>query len=183
MPFQETSIAGLWIFEPKVFSDERGYFYESFNHRNFVEATQFQNAFVQDNHSLSHYGVMRGMHFQLPPHDQAKLVRVIRGKVLDVAVDIRQHSETFGKYESVMLSDENKKQLFIPSGFAHGFVVLSQEAEVLYKCDNYYAPKSESGIIYNDAAVQIDWQIPEGDMIISSKDQALKTLNELEPVF
>lgn len=183
MPFQETNIQGLWVFEPRVFEDNRGYFFESYNHNTFVEATGIDNAFVQDNHSFSTYGVMRGLHFQKPPHDQAKLVRVIAGKVLDVAVDIRKNSETFGKYFSVELSAENKKQLYIPRGFAHGFVVLGESAELLYKCDNFYTPQAEGGIIFNDKDIDIDWQIPEKDMIVSEKDLLLKSLKELEDIF
>jgi dTDP-4-dehydrorhamnose 3,5-epimerase len=178
MPYHQTHISGLWIFEPKVIQDERGFFYESFNHRNFVEATAFTGHFVQDNHSLSAYGVMRGLHCQLPPHDQSKLVRTIKGTILDVAVDARTDSPTYKKYFSVVLSAENKKQLFIPKGFLHGFVVLSEDAELLYKCDHYYAPSAEAGVIYNDSELGIDWQIPEEDMIISEKDLKLKPLVE-----
>ncbi|MCU0444904.1 MAG: dTDP-4-dehydrorhamnose 3,5-epimerase [Microscillaceae bacterium] len=183
MPFQTTEIKGLWIFEPRIFEDERGFFYESYNHRVFCETTGFAGEFVQDNHSYSHYGVMRGLHLQLPPHDQSKLVRVVAGKVYDVAVDLRGGSPTYGKYVGVELSTENKRQFFIPRGFAHGFVVLSESAELLYKCDNYYAPGAESGIIYNDEDINIDWQIPVKDMIISGKDLALKPLKESEIVF
>lgn len=183
MPFLKGNLEGLWIFEPRVFEDERGFFYESYNHQNFVEAVSFQSAFVQDNHSFSNYGVLRGLHFQLPPYAQAKLVRVIRGEVLDVAVDIRKNSPTFGQYQSVVLSAENKKQLFIPAGFAHGFVTLSPEAEFLYKCDNYYAPQSESGIIFNDPAIGIDWQIPTDKAILSPKDLKLLPLAECQNSF
>lgn len=183
MPFQETNIQGLWLFEPKVFEDNRGYFFESYNHHAFVEATGIDKPFVQDNHSFSTYGVMRGLHFQKPPHDQAKLVRVIAGKVLDVAVDIRKNSTTFGQYVAVELSAENKKQFYIPSGFAHGFVVLSESAELLYKCDNFYAPQAEGGILYNDKGIHIDWQVPEKDMIVSDKDLILKPLSDLEDIF
>lgn len=183
MPFQETDIQGVWIFEPRVFEDNRGYFFESYNHNAFVKATGIDKAFIQDNHSFSTYGVMRGLHFQKPPHDQAKLVRVVAGKVLDVAVDIRKKSKTFGQYVAVELSSENKKQLYIPSGFAHGFVVLSKSAELLYKCDNFYAPQAEGGIIFNDKDINIDWQIPEKDMIVSDKDLVLKTLVAIEDMF
>lgn len=178
MPYQQTPIQGLWVFEPRVFRDHRGFFYESFNYRNFVEATGFTGNFVQDNHSLSIKGVMRGLHCQLPPHDQSKLVRTIRGEVLDVAVDIRKGSPTYKQYFSVVLSSENKKQLFIPKGFLHGFVVLSEEAELLYKCDHYYHPGSEAGVIYNDPELGIDWQTDDEEMVISEKDLALKTLAE-----
>lgn len=177
MTFSETKIKGLWVFEPRIFEDERGFFYESFNHKQFVETTGFEGAFVQDNHSFSRYGVMRGLHLQLPPHDQSKLVRVVQGEVLDVAVDLRKNSSTYGKYESVVLSQENKKQFFIPRGFAHGFVVLSNTAELLYKCDNYYAPSHESGVIYNDSDINIDWKVPLEDLIISSKDNLLQSLS------
>jgi dTDP-4-dehydrorhamnose 3,5-epimerase len=176
MPFQETEIKGLWIFEPRLFEDNRGYFFESYNHRQFVEATGFEGSFVQDNHSLSYFGVMRGLHLQLPPYQQSKLIRVIEGEVLDVAVDVRKDSPTYGKHFSIILSAQNKRQLFIPVGFAHGFVVLSQNAELLYKCDNYYAPQAESGILFNDSDLKINWQIPEDKLIISEKDLALPTL-------
>lgn len=178
MPYQPTPISGLWVFEPRIFTDERGFFYESYNHRNFVEATGFQGRFVQDNHSFSHYGVMRGLHCQLPPHVQAKLVRVIQGNVLDVAVDMRLGSPTYGQHFSIELSHENRKQLFIPKGFLHGFVVLSQTAEVLYKCDHYYAPTAESGVIYNDPDLGIDWKVPASDIIVSGKDALLKSFQE-----
>ena len=183
MPFIQGDLAGLWIFEPKVFEDERGYFFESYNHKRFVEATGFEGEFVQDNHSLSKYGVMRGIHFQVPPHAQSKLVRVLRGRVVDIAVDLRKTSSTFGKYQAVELSAENKKQFFIPVGFGHAFVVLSEEAEVLYKCDNYYAPGYESGIIYNDSGIGIDWPIDPNAMIVSTKDQSLVTLQENKNLF
>ncbi|MDX2306078.1 MAG: dTDP-4-dehydrorhamnose 3,5-epimerase [Microscillaceae bacterium] len=183
MPFIQGNLAGLWIFEPRVFEDERGYFFESYNHKVFVEATGFEGFFVQDNHSLSKFGVMRGIHFQKPPHAQSKLVRVLRGTVLDVAVDLRQGSLTFGKYQAIELSAENKKQFFIPVGFGHAFVVLSQEAEVLYKCDNYYAPGYEGGIIYDDPDVGIEWSINPKEMIVSGKDQGLGMLSESTGIF
>ena len=183
MPFVEGDLKGLWIFEPRVFEDERGYFFESYNHKTFVEGTGFQGEFVQDNHSLSKYGVMRGIHFQVPPHAQSKLVRVLRGHVLDIAVDLRTDSPTFGKHQMIELSAENKKQFFIPVGFGHAFVVLSDEAEVLYKCDNYYAPGYESGIIYNDPDVGIDWPIDPAAMIVSAKDQGLETLEGNKKLF
>ncbi len=183
MPFIPGKINGIWIFEPRVFEDHRGFFYESFNYKQFAEATGFHRNFVQDNHSLSYYGVMRGLHFQIPPHAQAKLVRVIRGEILDVAVDIRKDSPTFGQHESLVISSDNKKQLLLPAGFAHGFVVLSEEAEVLYKCDQYYAPGYEGGIIYNDPDLNIDWKVPVDKLIISGKDQALKALSMSENPF
>lgn len=176
MPFTRGELEGLWIFEPRLFEDHRGYFFESYNHKVFVEATGFDGTFVQDNHSLSKYGVMRGIHFQKPPYAQSKLIRVLRGHVLDVAVDLRVNSPTFGKYQSVEISAENRKQFFIPAGFGHAFVVLSEEAEVLYKCDQYYAPSYESGIIYNDPYIGIQWPIHPEDMIISDKDKSLGLL-------
>lgn len=169
MPFIETGIPGLLVFEPKVFEDSRGYFYESYNAQTFLQQG-ISIQFVQDNQSKSSYGVIRGLHFQNAPHAQAKLVRALAGKILDVAVDIRAGSPTYGKVFTVELSAENKKQLFIPAGFAHGFSVLSQVAEVMYKCDNYYNKQSEGGIIYNDPTLKIDWQIPAGSEIVSDKD-------------
>lgn len=166
----KTEIEGLVIIEPEVFSDERGYFFESFSQREFEEKV-CKTVFVQDNESKSIYGVLRGLHFQKPPFAQAKLVRVVSGKVLDVAVDIRKGSPTFGKHVSVELSGANKRQLFIPRGFAHGFAVLSNEAVFQYKCDNYYAPDYEDGILWNDPALEIDWKIPMKDVILSEKDK------------
>ena len=166
----KTHIDGVVIIEPKVFGDERGYFFESFSEEWFRENV-CDTQFVQDNESKSKYGVLRGLHFQKTPFAQAKLVRVVKGRVLDVAVDIRKDSPTFGKHVAVELSEENKRQFFIPRGFAHGFVVLSDEAVFQYKCDNYYAPQSEGGIIWNDPELNIDWQIPEEDIILSEKDK------------
>lgn len=166
----QTHIEDVFIIEPKVFGDERGYFFESFSEEWFRKNV-CDTQFVQDNESKSKYGVLRGLHFQKAPYAQAKLVRVIKGRVLDVAVDIRKDSPAFGKHVAVELSDENKRQFFIPRGFAHGFVVLSDEAVFQYKCDNYYAPQSESGIIWNDPDLNIDWQIPEEDIILSEKDK------------
>jgi dTDP-4-dehydrorhamnose 3,5-epimerase len=180
MPYIETPIQGLYIFEPHLFHDERGYFYESFNLKQFSEATGFEGNFVQDNHSYSHYGVMRGLHLQLPPHAQSKLVRVVVGEVYDVAVDVRKNSPTYKQYFGIKLSAANQKQFFIPKGFAHGFVVLSEYAELLYKCDEYYAPQAESGILYNDKDLNIDWQIPEDKIIVSKKDLLLKPLNQID---
>lgn len=171
----KTEIEGVVIIEPKIFGDERGYFFESFSQREFEEKV-CKTVFVQDNESKSGYGVLRGLHFQKPPYAQSKLVRVVKGRVLDVAVDIRENSPTFGKHISVELSGENKRQFFIPRGFAHGFVVLSEEAVFQYKCDNYYAPDYEDGILWNDPALNIDWQIPEEDVILSEKDSRLGTL-------
>ncbi|TAE70057.1 MAG: dTDP-4-dehydrorhamnose 3,5-epimerase [Bacteroidetes bacterium] len=180
MPFVTTPIQGLYVFEPRLFVDERGYFYESFNLKQFSEATGFEGNFVQDNHSYSTYGVMRGLHLQLPPNAQSKLVRVVNGEVYDVAVDVRKKSPTYGQHFGVNLSAENKKQFFIPQGFAHGFVVLSESAELLYKCDNYYAPQSESGLLYNDKDLNIDWKVSADKMLVSGKDLLLKTLKETE---
>lgn len=171
----KTEIEGVVIIEPKVFGDERGYFFESFSQREFEEKV-CKTVFVQDNESKSKYGVLRGLHFQKPPYAQAKLVRVIKGKVLDVAVDIREESPTFGKHVAVELSEENKRQIFIPRGLAHGFAVLSDEAVFQYKCDNYYAPDYEDGILWNDPKLGIDWKIPEEDVILSEKDKRSRTL-------
>lgn len=179
MPFLKTTIEGLLLFEPRLFEDERGYFYESFNQKEFFNATGLDLPFVQDNHSLSKFGVIRGLHFQKPPFEQAKLIKVVRGKIFDVAVDIRPNSPTYGKWLGFELSAENKKQLYIPRGFAHGFVVLSDWAEVLYKCDNYYAPQAEGGIIYNDKTLQIDWQLESKDIIVSRKDSLLPTFQNI----
>jgi dTDP-4-dehydrorhamnose 3,5-epimerase len=183
MPFTAAPIDGLWIFEPRLLEDERGYFFESYNHRQFTEAIGFEGVFVQDNQSLSKYGVMRGLHCQRPPFAQAKLIRVTRGEVWDVAVDLRKDSATYGQYFGLILSAENKRQFFIPRGFAHGFVVLSAEADLLYKCDNYYAPQCETGIIFDDRDLNIDWQIPDKDLMVSQKDLALKTLRASEIIF
>ena len=179
MKIIKTDIPDLLIVEPEVFGDNRGYFFESFSQRKFEQATGVKVDFVQDNESLSAYGVVRGLHFQKSPHEQAKLVRVVRGKVLDVALDLRPESPTYGQYTAVELSDENHRQLFIPKGFAHGFSVLSEEAVFQYKCDDYYAPECEEGIAYNDPDLAIDWQIPEDKMIVSAKDKNRKTLKEL----
>lgn len=181
MLIKETEISGAFIIEPQLFEDSRGFFYESFNQRKFNEAVGQEVIFVQDNQSFSKYGVIRGLHFQKPPFSQAKLVRVISGEVLDVAVDVRKNSPTFGKYISITLSAENKLQLFIPRGFAHGFVVLSKTAEFLYKCDNVYSPLHDSGIVYNDEDLHINWQIPEHELIMSEKDKKLQRLKDVLP--
>jgi dTDP-4-dehydrorhamnose 3,5-epimerase len=177
MPFVKTNIPGLLIFEPIVFEDNRGYFFESFNELAYNEAG-INIDFVQDNQSWSKYGVIRGLHYQLNPYAQTKLIRVLVGKILDVAVDIRQGSPTFGKSFSIELSAENRKQLFIPAGFAHGFSVLSDHAEVLYKCDSFYNRESEAGILYNDVIIGIDWKIPADKRIISEKDLRLPVFAE-----
>lgn len=182
MPFINTGFPGLFIFEPLVFEDSRGYFFESFNDRIFREqgvATQW----VQDNQSSSSYGVVRGLHYQLPPFAQSKLVRVLQGEILDVVVDIRKGSPAFGKAFTIVLSASNKKQLLVPKGFAHGFSVLSPQAEVLYKCDGFYAKESEGGIRYNDPALNIDWQIPAHNVIVSDKDRMLPLLNDCQNTF
>ena len=174
-----TEIEGIVILEPEVLGDERGYFFESFSQREFEEKV-CKTTFVQDNESSSRYGVLRGLHFQRPPHAQAKLVRVVKGKVLDIAVDIRKGSPTFGKHVSVELSGENKRQLFIPRGFAHGFAVMSDEVVFQYKCDDYYAPHTEGGILWNDPALGIDWKLPAEDLILSEKDKKNILLKELK---
>lgn len=172
MPFIETGISGLLVFEPVVFDDSRGFFFEAYNQKMFGGAG-IECQFVQDNQSRSTYGVIRGLHYQVAPFAQAKLVRALIGSILDVAVDIRKGSPTFGKVFSIELSAANKKQLFIPAGFAHGFSVLSEVAEVMYKCDQFYSKASEHGIIYNDPTLNIDWQIPMDKAIISEKDLVL----------
>ena len=182
MLFRKTEISGLLVFEPKVFEDSRGYFFESYNERIFQEAG-IDLKFVQDNQSSSLYGVIRGLHYQLPPHAQAKLVRVLRGTILDVAVDIRKGSPTFGKAFTIELSAENRVQLFIPPGFAHGFSVLSEQAEVLYKCDTFYNRDSDAGIYFADPELNIDWQIPADKAIISEKDKVLPHLADCKNSF
>jgi dTDP-4-dehydrorhamnose 3,5-epimerase len=177
MPFVETGIQGLFVFEPKVFEDSRGYFFEAYNSSVYAQQG-ISVQFVQDNQSRSEYGVIRGLHYQLDPYAQTKLVRVLSGKILDVAVDIRKGSPTFGRVYSIELSSENKKQLYIPKGFAHGFSVLSEIAEVLYKCDAFYNKESEAGIMYNDADLNIDWQIPAEKAKISDKDGRNASLKE-----
>lgn len=179
MEIKKTKLEGCVILEPKKFHDERGYFFESFNEAKFQELTGTQTKFVQDNQSFSTYGVLRGLHAQSGDHAQAKLVRVLKGEVLDVAVDVREGSPTFGEYVAVRLSAENSLQLFIPRGFLHGFVVLSETAEFFYKCDNYYNKESECGVIYNDPAINIDWLLPQSDLNLSDKDIILPLLNEI----
>jgi len=175
----KTDIPEVKIIEPSIFKDQRGYFFESFNDKLFKEKVA-NTTFIQDNESKSTYGVLRGLHYQLPPFAQSKLVRVIEGNVLDVAVDIRKESPTFGKYVAVELSGENKKQFFIPRGFAHGFVVLSEKAIFAYKVDNKYAPECERSIAYNDPELKIDWKIRTEDVILSEKDKRCKNNNEVE---
>lgn len=166
----ETDIKGLYIIEPKVFGDSRGYFFESFSRREFEKVIGPVD-FVQDNESRSSYGVVRGLHFQKPPYAQAKLVRAVKGSVLDVAVDLREGSPTFGRHFSIELSEDNHRQMFIPKGFAHGFAVLSEEAVFQYKCDAYYAPQSEGAVAWDDPDLDIDWKIPADKVILSEKDR------------
>jgi len=173
-----TSLSGCFIIEPKVFKDQRGTFMEVFHHKDFLSKTGLEIEFVQDNQSISKYGVVRGLHLQVGEAAQAKLVRVIKGEALDVIVDVRPKSNTFGKYFSVILSETNHKQLFIPRGFAHGFISLSEETIFAYKCDNYYNPKAEVGIRYDDATLQIDWYLPTEKHIVSTKDLALPSFKE-----
>jgi dTDP-4-dehydrorhamnose 3,5-epimerase len=178
----KTEIPDLLIIEPKVFEDSRGYFFESYNQNNF-EKEDLDFNFVQDNQSKSSYGVIRGLHYQIEPHAQAKLVRVLSGKIFDITVDIRKGSPTFGKCVGVELSEENKKQVLVPKGFAHGFSVLSETAVVFYKCDDFYHPESDRGIIYNDPSLNIDWKIEPGKEIISKKDLKHPTLENADTNF
>ena len=182
MLFTKTGFEGLVIFEPRVFGDSRGHFFESYNQKTFEE-NGINIKFLQDNQSCSAYGVIRGLHFQKSPHAQTKLVRVLTGNILDVVVDLRKNSLTYGKYFSIELSQGNKKQLLVPKGFAHGFSVLSETAEVLYKCDTLYNRESEGGIFYNDPALKIDWQIPAEKAIISEKDQNLPSFASYKAEF
>lgn len=176
MNFIATKLEGCYIIEPKVIIDDRGYFMESFNENTFQKGIGNKVHFVQDNQSFSSKGVLRGLHYQVGEHSQAKLVRVLSGEVLDVAVDIRPNSKTFGQYVSVLLSAENQTQFFVPRGFAHGFLVLSETATFFYKCDNFYNKESEGGIIYNDTTINVDWDYPEEELIISEKDRVQPTL-------
>ncbi len=182
MEIIKTDIKDLFVIKPKVFKDNRGYFFESFNLKE-IQKYGLSYDFVQDNQSYSQYGVIRGLHYQLKPYAQAKLVRVIKGKVLDVVVDLRKNSSTFGKSFAIELSDENFLQLLVPRGFAHGFSVLSKDVIFFYKCDNYYNKEAERGIIYNDKKLNIDWQIPEGKRIISEKDSHLPNFENAEMNF
>lgn len=171
MTVTRLDIEGLLVLEPQVFGDHRGYFFESYNAERFLHETGVDVHFVQDNESKSSYGVLRGLHFQRAPHAQAKLVRVVCGTVLDVAVDLRPQSPTFGRHEAVLLSGDNHRQFFIPRGFAHGFSVLSSEVVFQYKCDNYYHPESEGAVAWNDPALSIDWHLPASDVVLSDKDR------------
>lgn len=178
-----TEIKDCLIIEPRMFKDERGYFFESFNERTFAEKTGMNIHFVQDNQSFSSKGVLRGLHYQTGEFAQAKLVQVLQGEVLDVAVDIRPNSETYGKYVAVLLTSENKKQLFIPRGFAHGFLVLSETALFAYKCDNFYNKESEGGVAFDDKTIGIDWDFPKEKLIISEKDQNNPILENAKKVW
>lgn len=178
----KTDIEEVLIIEPKIFGDNRGYFYESYSQRDFEEKVGRVN-FVQDNQSFSHYGVLRGLHFQNPPYAQSKLVRVIQGKVVDVAVDIRKGSSTYGKYVAVELTGENHRQFFIPKGFAHGFVVLSETALFQYKCDEFYHPESEGAIMWNDPDLAIEWPVKAGDIELSEKDKHHPFIKDFESPF
>ena len=180
MEIQETGLKDCVIIKPRVFEDSRGYFFESFNKKTFEEKTGMSGAFVQDNQSFSTYGVIRGLHAQAGEFAQAKLVRVLKGEVLDVAVDIRPGSPTFGKHIAVKLSAENRLQLYVPRGFLHGFSVLSETAEFFYKCDNFYEKSAEIGIMYNDKDLGIDWMIPENEASISEKDLILNAFSSLK---
>ena len=182
MEIIKTDIEGVVIIEPKVFKDDRGYFFESFLQKEFEEKV-CKTVFVQDNESKSCYGVLRGLHFQKPPFAQAKLVRCVKGKVLDVAVDIRKGSPTYGKHTAAVLSEDDHRMFFIPKGFAHGFSVLSEMAVFQYKCDNYYAPQSEGALLWNDKDLNIDWMIPEKDVILSEKDKRHPLFKDFESPF
>ena len=190
MEIIKTALEGVVIIRPKIFGDARGYFFESFNQKGFTEKVlgmeynpEDRTLFVQDNESKSSYGVVRGLHFQKPPYAQAKLIRVIKGKVLDVAVDIRKGSPTYGKHVAVELSGENHEQLYIPRGFAHGFSVLSEEAILQYKCDNLYAPQAEGAIIWNDPDLAIDWKLDAEDVLLSEKDKMHQQLKDIGSTF
>lgn len=178
----KTEIDGVVIIEPRIFKDDRGYFYESFSQREFEEKV-CRTTFVQDNQSKSSYGVLRGLHFQKPPYCQSKLVRCIKGAVLDVAVDIRKGSPTFGKYVAVELTEDNHRQFFVPRGFAHGFAVLSEEAVFQYKCDNFYNKESEGSVAWNDPELAIDWRIPAEKVLLSEKDKLSKNIKDAEYLF
>lgn len=177
MPFIETAIEGLIVFEPQVWPDDRGYFFESYNANTFKKGG-IDTVFVQDNQARSTYGVLRGLHYQTGKYAQAKLVRVIEGEVLDVVVDLRPGSATYGEWYSIRLSAENKKQLFVPRGFAHGYAVLSPTAEFAYKCDNFYSKSHEGGVAYNDPQLAINWELPIGDMLLSPKDELWPNLGK-----
>jgi dTDP-4-dehydrorhamnose 3,5-epimerase len=182
MPFSKTEFPGLLVFEPKVFEDNRGYFYESYNENTFSQEGVDIN-FVQDNQARSSFGVIRGLHFQMEPHAQTKLLRVLSGEIIDAVVDIRKNSPTYGKAYTILLSAENKKQLLVPKGFAHGYSVISETAEVFYKCDEFYHKESEGGILWNDPSLQIDWKIPTNKALVSEKDVQLPLLKDCDHNF
>ena len=182
MKIIETEIRELVVIEPDIFGDERGYFFESFSEREFCSKVR-EVRFVQDNESKSRYGVLRGLHFQKPPYAQSKLVRVVKGAVLDVAIDIRMGSPTFGQHVAVELSEQNHRQFFIPRGFAHGFAVLTDEVVFQYKCDNFYAPQSEGALAWDDPDLAIDWRIPADDVILSAKDACHPRLKDAPWLF
>ncbi|MBA4139741.1 MAG: dTDP-4-dehydrorhamnose 3,5-epimerase [Segetibacter sp.] len=183
MKVEETKLKGCLLIHDTVYKDDRGYFFESFNLKRFNNLTGANVNFVQDNQSRSVRGVLRGIHFQQGEFAQAKLVRVLRGEVLDVAVDLRKSSATFGQYFSVVLTEASHTQLFVPRGFAHGFIVISNEADFFYKCDNYYNKESEGGIIYNDPDINIDWKLPDEELLISTKDLELPNLSSYSTLF
>jgi dTDP-4-dehydrorhamnose 3,5-epimerase len=182
MPFTTTDFPGLLVFEPRVFHDDRGYFFESYNYNTFSEGTATMQ-FVQDNQAKSTFGVIRGLHFQLNPTAQTKLIRSLSGTILDVVVDLRAGSPTFGKHFSIELSADNKKQLLVPRGFAHGYSVLTETAEVLYKCDGFYNKEAEGGLIYNDPTLNIDWKVPAGKEMVAAKDLVLPTIADCKTNF
>lgn len=183
MNILKTEIEGVVVIEPRVFGDNRGYFFESYHFERYVKEIGLEHPFVQDNESRSRYGVVRGLHFQKPPYAQGKLIRVVSGEVLDVAVDLRRESKTFGKYVSFKLSGENHRQLYLPRGMAHGFAVLSDDVIFQYKCDNYYHPESEGSIAWNDPAVGVDWMVPLDKVILSEKDSHSPLLSEIVSPF
>jgi len=181
MKIEETKLKGCFILQPNVYQDKRGFFFESFNEKLFFEKIGSSISFIQDNQSFSNYGVLRGLHLQKGKNAQAKLVRVLSGEVLDVAVDLRTNSSTYGQHIAIKLSASNKTQLFIPRGFAHGFIVLSKTADFFYKVDNYYAPKSEGGLLFNDPKLNIDWLIDKKDIIVAKKDYEHPLLENFNP--
>ncbi len=183
MDVKKTTIDGVYVIEPKVFGDARGYFFESFNAKEFAEKTGLNISFVQDNESKSRYGVLRGLHFQLPPYTQSKLVRVVKGKVLDVVVDIREGSPTYGKYEMCELTEDNHRQFFVPKGMAHGFVVLSEEAIFQYKCDDFYHPEAEGALAWNDPDIAIPWSISAEEVLLSEKDKHHPGIKDFDSPF
>jgi dTDP-4-dehydrorhamnose 3,5-epimerase len=182
MPFIKTEFPGLLIFEPRIFGDQRGYFFESYNQKIFLEEGIEIN-FVQDNQASSTFGVIRGLHYQLAPYSQTKLIRVLSGNIIDAVVDLRKNSPTYGKAYTIELSSENKKQLLVPKGFAHGYSVMSEMAEVFYKCDVFYNKESEGGIAWNDPSLNIDWQIPSGSILVSEKDSVHLTFENCKHNF